>query len=120
MSHNILIPFYHTFIAVIDNAKSQLAKLTECIWINNLSILLTIKLYTFIFFAVCGDGLEMVTTNEVSTCVCAADYYQTAAATDALPPQCTACPLGSTSPINSQQIAACGKNTRIFIPIDWY
>ena len=89
-------------------------------------------MYTFIFFAVCGcgDGLEMVTTNEVSTCVCAADYYQTAAATDALPPQCTACPLGSkspinsqqtlgsTSPINSQQIAACGKNTRIFIPID--
>ena len=58
----------------------QLGKLTECIWINNLSILLTIKLYTFIFFAVCGDGLEMVTTNEVSTCVCAADYYQTAAA----------------------------------------
>ena len=63
MSQNILIPFDHTFIAVIDNAKSLLVKLIECILNNNLSMLLIIKLYTSIIFAVFGASLEMDSTN---------------------------------------------------------
>ena len=49
MSHNIFIPFYYTLIAVIDNAKSHLVKLTECILNNNLSILLIIELHIYYF-----------------------------------------------------------------------
>ena len=55
----------------------------------------------------------MDTTNQ---CVCAAGYYQTTAAVGDNPPECTACPLGSTSTINS----ACGKNARIIFPVDWH
>ena len=102
MSHNILILLYHTFIAVIDNPKNNLVKLTECILNINLSILLIIRLYIFIIFAVCDVG-----------------YYQTASGSEGGPPTCTACPGGSTTPgTNSQSISTCGKNARITIPID--
>ena len=47
MSHNILIPFYYTFISVINNAKSHLVKFAECIIDNNLSILLIIELHIY-------------------------------------------------------------------------
>ena len=69
---------------------------------------LIIQLYIFINFAVCGDGFEMDTTNEV--CVCAVDFYQTAPGIGDEPPQCTACPAGSTTNgnSNSQDISACG------------
>ena len=102
MSHNILIPFYHTFIAVID-AKGHLVTLTECILNNDLSILLIIKLYIFITFAVCEVG-----------------YYETAAAGENTAPTCQACPAGSTTTATaSSDISDCGKNANILIPIDW-
>ena len=80
-----------------------------------MSILLIIKLYTFIIFAVCDAslGLEM----DTNVCVCAAGYYQTAAGDTDNPPTCTTCPTGSTTTTpNSQSISTCGKNARI--PID--
>ena len=43
MSHKILIPFYYTFLAVIDYASSDLVKLTKCILNNDLSIFLIIN-----------------------------------------------------------------------------
>ena len=112
MSHNILILLYYTYIAAIDNGNSNLVKQTQCSLNNSLSIWLMIKLYTFIIFAVCdiSIGLEM----DGNECVCAAGYYETTAAVGDNPPGCTACPLGTTSTINS----ACGKNARITIPID--
>ena len=82
----ILIPFYYTFLAVIDYASSDLVKLTKCILNNDLSIFLIIKLYTFIILPACGTGLVLDTTNQV--CVCAVDYYQTADGSDTAPPTC--------------------------------
>ena len=86
MSHVILIPFYYTFLAVIDYASSDLVKLIKCILNNDLSILLIIKLYTFIILPACGTGLVLDTTNQV--CVCAVDYYQTADGSDTAAPTC--------------------------------
>ena len=77
-------------------------------------------MYTFIIFAVCiDDSLEMDATNGV--CVCAVGYYQTTAANTDHSPVCTACLPGSTTQTtNSQDLSDCGKNARIFIPIDCY
>ena len=122
MSYNILIPFYHTFIAVIGNVQNHLIKLIECIVNNNFSILLIIKLYTFIICAACTDASHVLeTTDGVSTCVCAVGYYQTALGDADNPPTCTSCPYGTTTTAtDSQDIHACGKNWRIIIPMDWF
>ena len=64
-----------------------------------MSILLRIKFYTFIVFAVCGLG-----------------YYQTPTNDDSL--VCEACPAGSTTTqTDSQAISDCGKNAPNIIPI---
>ena len=80
-----------------------------------------IKLYTFITFAVCTEANTEVNA-EGDTCVCAEDFYQTNTADVGEAPQCTACPLGSTTggSTNSQDISACGKNGRRNISIHWH
>ena len=77
-------------------------------------------MYTFIIFAVCiDDSLEMDATN--GGCICAVGYYQTTAVNTDHPPVCAACLPGSTTQTtNSQDISDCGKNARIFLPIDCY
>ena len=111
MSHNILIPFYHVFIEVTDNAKSKLVKLIECLLNNNLSILLIIDwhIYSFIILVSCSSEELFIDAN--LGCVCGVGYYQTTSATTKDPPVCQACPAGSTTEgnTNSQDISACGN-----------
>ena len=117
MSHNILIPFYHTCTAVMDNAQSHLRKLTEWKLNNNLSVLLIAKFYIFIIFAACGTGLVMDTTNGAS--VCAVDFYQITAATNVDPPVCAPCLPGSTTEGQTSS-DVCSKYGKIIIPIPTY
>ena len=117
MSHVILIPFYYTFLAVIDYASSDLVKLTKCILNNDLSIFLMIKLYTFIIFLACGTGLVLDTTNQV--CVCAVDYYQTTDGSDTAPPTCAECPPGSTTNGDTNS-NACGMYDKRTFPFPRY
>ena len=66
----------------------------------------------------CSSDTHVWDTN-LQTCVCVADFYQTAPATDIAPPDCTACPVGSTTigNTNSDDISACGKDQRVIIAI---
>ena len=75
-------------------------------------------MYPYFIFVVCiTDNHIIDPTNQV--CVCAEDYYETAAATEDAPPVCTTCPPGSTTSGNTNSIA-CGKYGKMIILISGY
>ena len=86
-----------------------------------MSILLIIKwhIYSFIILVSCSSEELFIDAN--LGCVCAVGFYQNTPASAGVAPTCDACLSGTTTmTTNSQDIAACCKNRRLIIPIDWY